>query len=177
MKPKDERWIIVPEWERFQHYGTLLRPPWIKNYTALLHKDEYLDLSPTARALLHMIWLAYADRAGRLRVSDLPRVGANFARNSHIEALNHAGFIRFSSRRPLTLTLEVGSSLPTSSSKGRGSGGRDAAAKRRRVAEIWLEGPGREVPESQLATILREDLKITDPDMLAQLLARAQEFR
>jgi hypothetical protein len=54
-----ELWIVVRNWERFQHYGNR-RPGWIKTYTALLHDHNYRSLSGRHRGLLHGIWLLYA---------------------------------------------------------------------------------------------------------------------
>lgn len=99
-------WIEIPGWDRFQHYGLYRRPLWIKNYTELLRKDEYLDLPLAARGLLHGIWLAYADREGRLRKNDLPAVLLARARDAHLASLNDAGLIAFSASRPLSLNLK-----------------------------------------------------------------------
>jgi len=106
MNGPDKSWIVVPNWERFQHYGLSRRPPWIKNYTTLLHKDEYLDLPLAARGLLHGIWLAYADRQGRLRTSEVPGILLGRARDAHLTSLNDAGLIDFRASKPLLLNLE-----------------------------------------------------------------------
>jgi hypothetical protein len=98
-------WIVIPKWHTFQHYGVHRRPPWIKNYTALLHKDEYLELPLSTRGLLHGIWLAYADTNGRLRVSDVPHYCRGRARDGHLKALSHAGLIDFRASKPLNLDL------------------------------------------------------------------------
>lgn len=98
-------WITVPNWDRFQHYGQNRRPLWIKNYTTLLHKDEYLDLPLAARGLLHGIWLAYADTQGRLRIEDVPAYCHGRARDAHMTSLNHAGLIDFRASKPLFLEL------------------------------------------------------------------------
>jgi hypothetical protein len=99
-------WIVIPKWTQFQHYGLYRRPGWIKNYTYLLHKDEYLDQPLAARGLLHGIWLAYADRDGRLRRDDLPATLLARARGAHLDSLNHAGLIDFSASKPLPLSLK-----------------------------------------------------------------------
>jgi hypothetical protein len=98
-------WITIPNWDQFQHYN-YRRPLWIKNYTSLLRKDEYLDLPLAARGLLHGIWLAYADREGRLRRADLPATLLGRARDAHLASLNHAGLIAFCASRPLSLSLK-----------------------------------------------------------------------
>jgi hypothetical protein len=109
-------WIVVPNWDRFQHYGLYRRPAWIKNYTALLRKDEYLDLPLAARGLLHGIWLAYADRDGRLRKDDLPAALLARARGAHLTSLSHAGLIDFSASRPLSLSLKEEKAYPVENS-------------------------------------------------------------
>ena len=101
-----DEWIIVPNWHRFQHYGLARRPTWIKNYPVLLHKDEYTDLPLGARGLLHGIWLAYADRDGRLRRRDIASaIGTRTARATHTDSLLAAGLIEFSASKPLSLSL------------------------------------------------------------------------
>jgi len=107
-------WIEIPNWDRFQHYGLYRRPGWIKNYTSLLRKDEYLDLPLAARGLLHGIWLAYADRDGRLRRADLPATLLARARDAHLTSLNDAGLIAFCASKPLPLSLKTEEELSTS---------------------------------------------------------------
>jgi hypothetical protein len=109
-------WIVVPNWDRFQHYGLYRRPSWIKNYTALLRKDEYLDQPLAARGLLHGIWLAYADRDGRLRKDDLPATLLARTRCAHITSLSQAGLIDFSASRPLPLSLIEEQGVPVEKS-------------------------------------------------------------
>jgi hypothetical protein len=88
-----DRWIVVPNWDKFQHYKDR-DPPWIKLYRDLLHKDEWLDLPLAARGLLTGIWLAYAEWNGRLRVSDL-RTVMGHTRDTHgtLQRLVDAGFV------------------------------------------------------------------------------------
>ena len=174
-----ERWIVIRNWDRFQHYGAMRTPPWIRVYTELLHNEDYLGLSATQRATLHGLWLEYAMSRGNIPEST-PKLSRKFrvrVTKRTLEALNQAGFIEFVASKPLALDLSRGEESRKETPISPVDNYRGGAAKRRRVAEEWLAGPGREVPESQLATVLREDLKITDPDMLAQLLVRAQEFR
>ena len=136
----ENRWIVIPNWEKFQHYGLARRPLWIKNYTALLHKKEYLDLSLAERGLLHTIWLAYAESGGRLRESDVRNFRTTFARLSHFEALNHAGLIEFSASAPLYLKERK---LPDTK-KSRQS------ALTRFVCQYWDEYPDKSVLMDEL---------------------------
>ena len=100
----DDLWITVPGWEKFQHYGPNRAPIWIKNYTALLHKDDYLDLTLAERGLLHGIWLAYAENRGHLRAGpDISRKLSQRTLKRSLNALSYAGFVGFSASRPLDL--------------------------------------------------------------------------
>ena len=95
-------WIVVRNWERFQHYKDR-DPVWIKNYTALLHDDDYLNLTPTACALLHRIWLLYAATNAVLSQRHVHSHRSLGARASHWKELTDAGFIHFSASKPLAL--------------------------------------------------------------------------
>jgi hypothetical protein len=61
----DADYIVVINWERFQHYKDR-SPPWIKTYTELLASDAYLRLTGNRRAILHGLWLDYATKHGEL---------------------------------------------------------------------------------------------------------------
>lgn len=97
-------WIVVPNWERFQHYKDRT-PPWIKLYLELLHKPEFLDLTFAARGVLMTVWLLYTASDGVLDVSQVRAQCTSKARarhfQGHLEALSDAGFIQFSASRPL----------------------------------------------------------------------------
>src|SRR5262245_45142952 len=100
-----ERWIVVEHWNRYQHYGDR-SPAWIKNHLDLLHNDGYLELTPNQRAVLHGLWLLYASAHGEVRenTARLSRQLNLRVMRRTLEALNHAGFIRFSASKPLALT-------------------------------------------------------------------------
>lgn len=172
---RENRWIVVPNWGRFQHYGMARRPPWIKNYTALLHDDEYLDLPLSARGLLHGIWLAYADRKGRIRAGrdmrDTLQLRGRLDHDLlHIASLSHAGFIELSASRPLDLDLKPKKQGVREDQVG-------AQERRRRAASNWIRnGLAREVPAHQLADVFSEDFKITEPSIVVELIAQAQEW-
>lgn len=144
------RWITVPNWHRFQHYGMARRPPWIKNYTALLHDDDYLDLTLASRGLLHGIWLAYADRRGYVR--DGPDLSATLhARviEKNLEPLNHAGLIDVVASKPLDLDLKT----VTRES--------EPAHSRRKAAENWIRnGAAAEIPPGHLADVLADEFHL-----------------
>lgn len=87
-------WIVVPNWERFQHYKDR-NPTWIKDYTELTDKDEYLALPLATRGVLHGIWLEYAKSHRRLS-GDTARLSRRLGQRvlkAQVEALVHAGFI------------------------------------------------------------------------------------
>ena len=102
---KNERWIIVPNWNGptgFQHYKDR-DPKWIKVYRRLHSNDDYLGLTGHRRAVLLGIWIEYASSHGQLKVNhtSLSRRFNLRVNSSDLEALNEAGFIEFSASKPL----------------------------------------------------------------------------
>jgi hypothetical protein len=103
-----ELWVEIPRWDDFQHYKTR-RPPWIKNYTRLMHDPDYLDLSLAERGLLHSLWLLYAEYDGVLSASRAQRLAVlkphyrHFY--AHLDSLNDAGFVRLVDSKPLRLEV------------------------------------------------------------------------
>ena len=103
----DERWIIIPRWDEFQHRDMARSsvPPWIKNLTRLLGDTDYLALSQSQRGILHGLWLLYAshrrvlDEASTRRYLVTNKAEARHFRDN-LEALNHAGYIELSAVRP-----------------------------------------------------------------------------
>jgi len=100
-----DRWIVIPRWDGpdgFQHYSSR-DPVWIKNYTRLLHSDEYRSLSFAQRGILHGLWMEYA-ASGRNMLGntlELSRKLGHQVTERSLQALNHAGFIEFSASKPL----------------------------------------------------------------------------
>jgi hypothetical protein len=99
-------WIIVPNWDRFQHYKDR-RPAWIKVYTELSSRDEWCRLTAAQRGLLVTIWLEYANSRGRLRVDRVSDQIPNKGLSKSFEALSHAGFIRIVDSNSLAQIVEV----------------------------------------------------------------------
>lgn len=99
-----ERWIVIPRWDEFQHRDMARSsvPPWIKNFTKLMHDDAYLGLTGHQRAILHGVWLEYASARRQLALStvSLSRRLNLRVTTAHLEALNDAGYIEFSDSRP-----------------------------------------------------------------------------
>jgi hypothetical protein len=99
-----EQWIIIPGWDKFQHYPDR-DPLWIKNYRALLTDEDYLGLPEGTRAVLHGLWLAYASSDGQLRL-DTRSLSSRLrlrVTKLQLERLNHAGWIEFAASKPLAL--------------------------------------------------------------------------
>jgi hypothetical protein len=92
-------WIVIPGWDKFQVYK-YRNPPKIFLHTELIHRDDWLDLSDAAKGLLTLIWLEYAAANGQLKVSRLPTGARQSYRRVSLEALNDAGFIELSARKP-----------------------------------------------------------------------------
>ena len=99
-----DEWIVMPRWDEFQHRDMARSdvPPWVKNYTKLLHDDAYLTLSSHQRAVLHGLWLSYASARRQLPLNtrSLTRQLQLRVMRRDLEALNHAGFIEFSASKP-----------------------------------------------------------------------------
>ena len=102
---KDDRWIVVRNWDKFQHYSNR-DPAWIKFYTSLNAEDEWRQLSFAQRGLLASIWAEYARSKGRLRVIALGQLVGQRVDKRTLEALNHAGFIAIVASKPLALKRE-----------------------------------------------------------------------
>lgn len=98
----DDPWIVVRNWDKFQHYGKR-NPPWIKNYFDLVHDDAYLSLSAVERALLHGLWLLYGAARRQLRRKTAAASLQLRVESKHWDALVNAGFIEFSASKPLAL--------------------------------------------------------------------------
>lgn len=106
-EPNETDWLIIPKWEEFQHYGETRKPIWIKNYTRLLQDPAYLQLSAASRAVLHGLWLAYANVSGQLQLG-LARTSLRLRFGyPQLIALNHAGFLDWSASKPLVPNKEV----------------------------------------------------------------------
>lgn len=133
----DERWIVIPRWDEFQHRDMARSsvPPWIKNLTRLLGDEDYLALTLMQRGILHGLWMMYASHRRVLSESEarhfLCRSGAEARRwRDTMEALNHAGFIAIVAVRParhiasehasLEVEVEVEGLYKTPRSNGKG---------------------------------------------------------
>jgi hypothetical protein len=88
-------WIVVPNWDKFQHYIDR-DPVWIKVYTELNSRDDFLELTPSGRGLLLTIWLEYARSRGRLRAKTVLLLCGPHSRYAHLKPLVDAGYIQLS---------------------------------------------------------------------------------
>src|SRR5215831_1543053 len=98
----DERWIIVPNWDRFQHYKDR-NPNWIKVYNELLHDDDWLTLTDAQRGFLLTVWLEFASAHGQLKASRIPSRMRPVDVARTLERLNHAGWIQLVASKPLAI--------------------------------------------------------------------------
>lgn len=91
----DDLFIVIPSWEKLQHYKDR-DAPWIKNYTRLLSHHHYLTLTSHQRGVLHGVWLAYASGNRHLTANtrSLSRRLNVRVTSRDLAALNHAGFIQ-----------------------------------------------------------------------------------
>ena len=95
-------WIIVRNWDRFQHYGDR-RPVWIKVYLELADSEEWAALSLAQRGLLVSIWVEFCSSRGHLPVRSLSKRVRQKTSERTIKSLVDAGFIDISASEPLAL--------------------------------------------------------------------------
>ena len=102
-------WIVIPNWDKFQHYGERRQPPWIKLYNALLYDDDFQSLTPPERSALISLWMLYATTRRRMRddTANLSRACGQRITKKTLERLHHAGFIDFVASKPLAHSIEV----------------------------------------------------------------------
>ena len=74
-----EQWIVVPGWDKFQHYKDRA-PPWIKLYTELNSRADWLGLGVAERGLLCTIWVEYSRSHGVVSVQQVRRLCSPSAR-------------------------------------------------------------------------------------------------
>lgn len=90
-------WITVPGWSKHQHYKNR-HVPWIKVYTELNSRDDWLDLTYAQRGLLVTIWLEYERSRERLPLRQVYPRGGRQVDPRTLDALVQAGFVEISSR-------------------------------------------------------------------------------
>jgi hypothetical protein len=95
-----EGWIVIPNWGRFQHYGDRT-PPWIKVYTELNSRPEWLKLPLSARGLLVTLWLEYARSRGSLDPHQIRATSGLLNVYQSVKPLVDAGFVEWSATKPL----------------------------------------------------------------------------
>lgn len=100
----DDLWIVIPRWEDFQHRDSARSqvPPWIKDHTEQLSKDDYLDLTFAQRGLLGDIRKEYARSRRELSGNTLRlsrRLGQKVTKKM-LQPLIDAGFITIVAGRP-----------------------------------------------------------------------------
>lgn len=111
-------YIYITGWEDFQHPDVKRRATpgaaWIKCYVDLLDNPSYADLPPTARALLHALWILTARMGqGRCTASaqHIQRMSNFPAGHVHrnLERLIHAGFIEVRASRAQAVRKQTAS--------------------------------------------------------------------
>lgn len=149
----DDRWIVIPNWPRFQHYGNR-NPTWIKVYLELLHHHEWRRLSFADRGVLLTAWIAYAGAHGVLHVSRMyascdAKSNAYGNVDKSLKRLEQAGFVKLVASKPLALRYRNTRSREGLSTKDQESASARASDER-----------GASAPE--------EDDYSLDPDVLAE---------
>ncbi len=98
----EERWIVIPGWDKFQHYRDR-NPNWVKSYVDQLDRDEYLALTFSERGLLENVRLLYARRNEMVRgdTASLTRALTQRVTEKQLQALVDAGYIQLSASKPV----------------------------------------------------------------------------
>lgn len=145
-------WIVVPHWDRFQHYKDRV-PPWIKLYTAeLAHNPEYARLTAAQRGLLMTCWIEYALSMGQASVEHtMSTLGAG-QKHAYLKPLVDAGFVELSASKPLALT------------------------RSREVEEEKNKKKTRTRANKELARVFEEDPPPRDPDALTKIQGLANRI-
>jgi len=98
-------WIVIPNWDDFQHYKDR-DPRWIKDHVSQLHDDDWSGLTLAERGLLQTCRLMFAASDGRCTLETVS--GSLMSRqqrlNDHLASLTDAGLVAFSASKPLALT-------------------------------------------------------------------------
>lgn len=189
-------WIVIPGWEKFQHYADR-EPIWLRHYVDQLDRDEYLELSAGARSLLHDVRLLYARRRFQVPASPswLHKMTGLRVKPSHLEELNHAGFIQLVASKPIrrpriTRALARGEENRNPPTPLRGKTPNPNGAPKEpspyahhhgpspKAARKWIDnGAALEIPEAALRRTIADEFKITDPAVLDELVDRAGEAK
>lgn len=79
----DDKFLLVKNWDKFQHYGDRT-PPWIKLYNSLLEDFDFAELPDQAKAHLVGIWLL-ASRLGGKVPNDAKFIASKIGANSKVD--------------------------------------------------------------------------------------------
>jgi hypothetical protein len=101
----DQYWIVVPNWDKFQHYKDRV-PPWIKLHLEILDKPELDALTHAQMGVLIRVWALYARCRGTLSVQKVVLSCGDANTQRHLKRLNHAGLIELRASKPLAQRRE-----------------------------------------------------------------------
>jgi hypothetical protein len=101
----NDRWIIVPNWDKFQHYKDRV-PVWIKVHLEILDKPETEALTDAELGLLVRIWCLTARTNGVLNVEKVTQQRRNRHLTAALESLSDAGLVRVVASKPLAQRRE-----------------------------------------------------------------------
>ncbi len=104
----DDLWIVIPNWERFQHYKNR-NPTWIKVYTELSSDPDWDGLTLHQRGLLVTLWLEYARSRAQVSTTWVRKQVGRSYKVASLVSLSDAGFIQLSASRPLAIGYHVAS--------------------------------------------------------------------
>jgi hypothetical protein len=99
---RGEQWIVVPNWDKFQHYKDR-NPVWLKLYTELIEKDEWNRLEALEQALVVNVWMLYGLTQGQVTVTTAARRVPYRIYTRTWDSLVRHGFIQLAASKPLAL--------------------------------------------------------------------------
>ena len=172
-----ERWIIIPNWTKYQERSDRSLP-WFKVYYALSRHDKWCSLSLAQRGLLVSLWLEYGPSKGQLRTSNVSARITQKARRETLDSLVEAGFIELSAAQPPELhdaleerREEVDKKRTGDLPKSR-KARKDTAAKARR----WIDNTVHELAEvPDVERVIADEFEIEDEEVVSDLVAYATE--
>lgn len=104
----EKRYIHIRNWDAFQHpditRNRRAAVPWIKDATAQLSDEDFVELTFADRGVLQSLRLQYAANRGRGindSTASLQRLFGHRVMRTQLERLNEAGFIVFSASKSL----------------------------------------------------------------------------
>jgi len=100
-------YIRIVNWEKFQHYGKIRNPPWVKLHNSILNDWEFLSLPDASKANLLMLWALNTKHEEKIPASPKYLQHAFKAEKPvDLQVLVSAGFIEICQQDASTMLAE-----------------------------------------------------------------------